>query len=129
MLRYALLLLLLTPLAAQVPDAPKPVVDKKFIAFAALEATSQAADFYYTADYNGRMIDGTRVYETNPLFGKYPSNGRIIGENIAIFAGLTVAAYEMKKSHNKYVHALWWVPLLAPVAPHVEGVTEYLRMK
>ena len=130
---FLLLLLIAIPAIAQqpIPDAPRRVIDKKFMAVMGMEALAKSADALTTAkhmneiigvrpapgcqlDYPNSCYAWNRFEETNPLFGRRPSNVRLAVEDGAFFAGETVLTYYLKKHHSR----IWWLPAVASIAQH-----------
>lgn len=112
----ALLLLCIPAFSQKLPNAPsaaiksEQVIDKKFIVVMAFEAAAKSADFYTTS-----RCQAAGCTETDPLFGRHPSDTRLVVENVGIFAADVALAYELKKQHDwlpgdKYIRKFWWMP-------------------
>jgi hypothetical protein len=131
------LLVITAASAAELPDPPSRIVDKQFLFVMSLEAAAKSADFAETAAHLGKQtwvpcvpaytcINHGYVYtvvENDPWFGKRPSNGRMIGENLGLFGVESLIACQIKKPHqwlpaDRFIRKFWWVPLAYQIQGH-----------
>jgi len=106
----------------------KPVVDKKFIAFAIMAGGSTFADSYTTMFATQNWLAGkTNVcnveVQSAYLYGTHPTAGRAYAVASAKTATSLLAAYYLRKHHNKF----WSLPLFATTATSLQGVTQNMR--
>ena len=106
----------------------KPVADKKFIALAIVAGGSTFADSYTTMFATQNWLAGkTNVcnveVQSAYLYGTHPTTGRVYAVASAKTAGSLVAAYYLRKHHNRF----WSLPLFATAATGLQGVTQNLR--
>src|SRR5271157_451073 len=95
-------------LSNELPDAPVAKVQPAhpiehhahavFFSGVSLLAASQLADAVTT-----RQLLDRGGWETNPIFGKYPSPGRQAGMNLVLFAARTTTFYFTERSHRAWV--------------------------
>ena len=136
--RVLLVLVLVTSaIAAELPEPPSKVADRRFFLLLSIEAVAKSADFAETAAHLGKQVwvpcvpayacvNHESVYtvlENDAWFGKRPSNGRMIGENFALFGVETLIAYQIKKPHqwlpeDKLIRKFWWLPLAYQIESH-----------
>ena len=79
----------------KLPDAPSKV----FWTLAAVDAGAVTADLVTSR----QMLD-RGCYETNPLYGHYPSAGRMTGIMVGITAGELAFAHFAVKSRKKWLY-------------------------
>ena len=106
----------------------RPVADKKFIALAIVAGGSTFADSYTTMFATQNWLAGkTNVcnveVQSAYLYGTHPTTGRVYAVASAKTAGSLVAAYYLRKHHNRF----WSLPLFATAATSLQGVTQNLR--
>ena len=104
---------------AQQPAQPK-TFDKKFFTVTALAGAATSADAYTTAYC---LQNVALCHETNPFFGKNPSNIRIAAIKSASFGITTGFSIYLKHKHYKY----WWVPQVAQIG--VSGLAAALNAR
>lgn len=95
------------------PDTPPPklearVLDKKFYFVIGALAAAKTADAITT-----ERVLSRGCHESNPLFGPYPSSGRIAGLDVAAFAIESGTAYLLKRYSRKHR----WARYAWPIAP------------
>lgn len=106
----------------------RPVVDKKFIALAIMTTGSTFADSYTTMFATQNWLAGKtnvcNVEVQSPyLYGTHPTAGRAYAVASAKSAGSLLAAYYLRKHHNKF----WSLPLIATSVTGLQGVTQNMR--
>src|SRR5580704_5249538 len=105
---------------APMPAAPAPklaetkVVDGKFLSLAVIATGSTFADSYTTLFAQENWLAGKKgvcnmEVQSAYLYGKHPTAGRAYAVASMKSAGAVVAAYYMRKHHNKF----WSLPLVA----------------
>jgi len=92
------------------PDAPKPkpersgAAERLWLAEAATLAVLYTADFTMTARGLGEGCGpGCRMRETDPLFGRHPSNGRIAATAGALFVAHSLILRRTERSRHAWV--------------------------
>jgi len=108
--------------------AERPVVDKKFVALAIMTAGSTFSDSYTTMFATQNWLAGkTNVcnveVQSAYLYGTHPTTGRVYAVASAKTAGSLLAAYYLRKHHNRF----WSLPLVATTATSLQGVTQNMR--
>lgn len=106
----------------------KPVVDKKFIALSIVTAGSTFSDSFTTMFATQNWLAGkTNVcnaeLQSPYLYGTHPTTGRVYAVASAKTAGSILAAYYLRKHHNRF----WSLPLFATTATSLQGVTQNMR--
>lgn len=106
----------------------KPVVDKKFIALSIVTAGSTFSDSFTTMFATQNWLAGkTNVcnveLQSPYLYGTHPTTGRVYAVASAKTAGSILAAYYLRKRHNRF----WSLPLIATTASSLQGVTQNMR--
>ena len=148
-----LVLLLVTPLAAQRSDfkkitadtlpaaplqpvqpaaspsarIPEKVFDKKF--FLAMGGLGGAESFRFTTR---KLVIEHEYAAGAPWVTSVPHNQRLIPKNLAVFGSEFLVAYEMKKSHSwlpgdRVIRKLWWAYPLAMTAIHIKNAVGNIR--
>jgi hypothetical protein len=110
----------------QVPNAveAKPV-DLKFVSLALISTGSTFADSYTTLFARENWLAGKKgvcnaEVESAYLYGAHPTVGRAYAVASVKSAGSVLAAYYLRKHHNKS----WSLPLLANSIVSLQGVTQ-----
>jgi len=145
-----LILLLVSPAAAQnvdynkvdgdaVPVAPlleapapspakrKKVFDKKF--FAVMGSLGAGESLRCTS----RKLVLEREYAAGaPWVTSVPSNQHVVSENLALYGGEFLVAYELKKSHSwlpgdRIIRKLWWMYPAVMTAIHIKNAVGNIR--
>ena len=106
----------------------KPVIDKKFVALAIMSTASTFSDSYTTMFATQNWLAGkTNVcnveLQSPYLYGTHPTTGRVYAVASAKSATSLLAAYYLRKHHNKF----WSLPLAANTAISLQGVTQNMR--
>jgi hypothetical protein len=113
--------------AQDIPGAPTKIVDKKFMAMAALSVGSTFADSYTTtwAIQNwkntppGQSRACNAESESPWLYGTHPTVGRAYGVAVGKSVGTTVLAYYLKKHRSKF----WSLPLTINAGFSIQGMS------
>ena len=100
------------------PLVRQRVVDRPFVASLALLGGAMAADYVSTS----RMLDHGYGYETDPLYGRHPSNARLVAEGSAFYAAEVAGSYLLKRYGQKHPWArhLWLVGPSTMTVVHAE---------
>jgi hypothetical protein len=106
----------------------RPVVDKKFITLAIMTGGSTFADSFTTMFATQNWLAGkTNVcnveVQSAYLYGTHPTAGRAYAVASAKTAGSLLAAYYLRKHHNKF----WSLPLIGTTVSSLQGVTQNMR--
>jgi hypothetical protein len=101
------------------------VVDGKFLSLAVIATGSTFADSYTTLFAQENWLAGKKgvcnmEVQSAYLYGKHPTVGRAYAVASMKSAGAVVAAYYMRKHHNKF----WSLPLVANSIVSLQGVTQ-----
>ena len=119
------------PVTAPTP-APKlaetRTLDEKFVGLALISTASTFADSYTTLFARENWLAGkTHVcnaeVQSAYLYGTHPTVGRVYAIASAKSAGSLLAAYYLRKHHNKF----WSLPLIGNSVISLEGVTQNMR--
>ncbi len=111
------LLFLASPLLAQVANEPMPnesvrqyfFKDKYVLGLAAISTAAQVADGVTTIGYEHRGdVEGDPVAQV--FLGRNPSWARMVPIGAAQIVGTAFLAHRMRISHNRFAHAIWWLP-------------------
>lgn len=114
--------------AAVVP-APKiaetKVVDAKFISLALISTGSTFSDSYTTLFARQNWLAGKKgvcnmEVQSAYLYGTHPTVGRAYAVAASKSAGSALAAYYLRKHHNRF----WSAPLIANSIISLQGVTQ-----
>src|SRR5450432_3530037 len=115
-----------TPAPASFPKMVevKPV-DTKFVALAIISTGSTFADSYTTLFARQNWLAGKKgvcnvEVQSAYLYGTHPTVGRAYAVASAKGAGSILAAYYLRKHHNKF----WSAPLVANSILSLQGVTQ-----
>lgn len=108
--------------------AEKPIVDKTFIGLAIISTGGTFADSYTTMFATQNWLAGKtnvcNVETQSPyLYGTHPTAGRVYAVASAKSAVSLLAAYYMRKHHNRF----WSAPLVANSVLSLQGVTQNMR--
>ncbi|MGA7909770.1 MAG: hypothetical protein WCA16_20350 [Candidatus Sulfotelmatobacter sp.] len=145
-----LVLLLVSPLAAQNPDfnritpeafssmpvqlAPAPsqprperVFDKKF--FVVMSGLGGAESLRFTTR---KLVVEHEFAAGAPWVSSVPSNPHLIARDLALFSSEFLVAYQLKKPHpwlpgDRIIRKLWWVYPVAMTALHVKNAVGNIR--
>jgi hypothetical protein len=121
------LILAVASFAQDIPGAPSKVVDKKFMAMAALSVSSTFADSYTTtwAIQNwkntppGQSRACNSESESPWLYGTHPTAGRAYGVAVGKSVGTTVLAYYLKKHRSRF----WALPMTINAGFSLQGMS------
>ena len=113
------------------PSAPLPkvaetkTVDNKFITLALISTGSTFADSYTTLFARQNWLAGKKgvcnaEVQSAYLYGTHPTVARAYVVASAKSAGSVLAAYYLRKHHNKF----WSLPLIANSVTSLQGVTQ-----
>jgi hypothetical protein len=124
------LILVAASAAQDFREVPTKIVNKKFIALAALSAGSTFADSYTTtwAIQNwkntppGQSRACNAESESPWLYGTHPTIGRVYAVAAGKSIGTTVVAYYLKKHHSR----LWSLPLTINAGLSIQGMSHNL---
>ena len=120
------------------PGVPVPVpapklaevrgVDFKFVTLFLISTGSTFADSYTTMFAAQNWLAGKSnvcnvEVQSAFLYGTHPTAGRAYAVASAKTAGSLLAAYYLRKHHNKF----WSLPLFATTATSLQGVTKNMR--
>lgn len=145
-----LVLLLVSPLAAQNPDfnritpeafssmpvqlatapsqpRPERVFDKKF--FVVMSALGGAESLRFTTR---KLVVEHEFAAGAPWVSSVPSNPHLIARDLALFSSEFLVAYQLKKPHpwlpgDRIIRKLWWVYPVAMTALHVKNAVGNIR--
>ena len=114
-----------TPAAPHFKTAETKVVDSKFIGLALISTGSTFADSYTTLFARENWLGGKKgvcnaEVESAYLYGTHPTVGRAYAVASAKSAGSLLAAYYLRKHHNRF----WSMPLVAKSIISLQGVTQ-----
>lgn len=116
------------PAPASLKTAETKTVDVKFVSLTLISTGSTFADSYTTLFARENWLAGKQgvcnvEVQSAYLYGTHPTVGRAYAVASAKSAGSLLAAYYLRKHHNKF----WSLPLLANAAISIEGVTQNMR--
>jgi hypothetical protein len=149
---FAVLMLTGISAAKELPDAPSAVaaegyiaqssvsapapkvtveqstIDSKFVALAVISTGSTFADSYTTLFARQNWLAGkpgvcNAEVQSAYLYGTHPTVGRAYAVASVKSAGSLLAAYYLRKHHNKF----WSLPLVANSVISLQGVTQNMR--
>ena len=115
--------------SAVVVSAPKiaetKVVDAKFISLALISTGSTFSDSYTTLFARQNWLAGKKgvcnvEVQSAYLYGTHPTVGRAYAVAASKSVGSAVAAYYLRKHHNRF----WSAPLIANSIISLQGVTQ-----
>lgn len=118
--------------SAPLPASPKMVeskpVDLKFATLAAISTGSTFADSYTTLFARQNWLAGKKgvcneEVESAYLYGTHPTVGRAYAVASAKSAASVLAAYYLRKHHNKF----WSLPLVGNSIIGLQGVTQNIK--
>jgi len=100
-------------------------IDRKFVSLALISTGSTFADSYTTLFARENWLAGKKgvcnmEVQSAYLYGTHPTLGRTYAVASAKSAGSALAAYYLRKHHNKF----WSLPLLANSIVSLQGVTQ-----
>jgi hypothetical protein len=114
---------------SQVPTAGEgATINKTFLGLAVVSTGSAFADSYTTLFARENWLAGKKgvcneEVESAYLYGKHPTVARTYAVATVKSAGSILAAYYMKKHHNR-LHGFWGLPLIANSLTSLQGVTQ-----
>jgi hypothetical protein len=114
------------PVSAPSPRlAETKPIDRKFVALALVSTGSTFADSYTTLFARQNWLAGKKgvcnmEVESAYLYGTHPTVGRAYAVASIKSAGSVLAAYYLRKHHNKF----WSLPLVANSVMGLQGVTQ-----
>lgn len=108
--------------------AESKTIDVKFATLALISTGSTFADSYTTLFARQNWLAGKQgvcnmEVESAYLYGTHPTVGRAYAVASLKSAGSIVAAYYLRKHHNKF----WSLPLVANSVVGLQGVTQNMR--
>ena len=115
-----------SPVPAPSPKAVETKnIDRKFISLALISTGSTFADSYTTLFARENWLAGKKGVcnveaQSAYLYGTHPTLGRTYAVASAKSAGSMLAAYYLRKHHNKF----WSLPLVANSIASLQGVTQ-----
>jgi hypothetical protein len=101
----------------ELPDAPTPHIDKKFVGFVLVDVGAMAADAY-TSVQAGKI---GCVEQDALLFGSKPSDARFWGQMIATTTAVDVLSWWLRRHRRWQRDGLWSTPLWIDTGFHVVG--------
>jgi hypothetical protein len=119
----------------RLPTKPEPVkrektINREFILDTSALAAGWTMDTISTSQrfnqcdqqYGTRLGIQPNCFESGGMFNGTRSTAKIMGADAAIDIAAVVFSYEWKKHvHNRYLHPLWRVPLLALSVGHTQA--------
>jgi len=101
------------------------IIDREFVGLALISTGSTFADSYTTLFARENWLVGKKgvcnvEVQSAYLYGTHPTLGRTYAVASAKSAGSMLAAYYLRKHHNKF----WSLPLVANSITSLQGVTQ-----
>jgi len=115
-----------SPAPAPMPKVMETkTIDRKFVSLALISTGSTFSDSYTTLFARENWLAGKKgvcnmEVQSAYLYGTHPTPGRTYAVASAKSAGSLVAAYYLRKHHNKF----WSLPLVANSIVSLQGVTQ-----